>query len=266
MDKLKHVFTTVRSNSPILYGIVMIHFIMAAGCIIGLLVDDRMLMGVNVWIKPLKFCISGGIYILTFGYLITLYPFSKRKTNIINNIVSWTLLVEIGIIVVQGARGVQSHYNQSSLLDGLLFAAMGMLIAINVLVMVFFVIETIRLKLKTSRAVQIAILMGWIIIIGGSWVGGQMIGQMAHNVGVPDGGAGLPLVNWSTIAGDLRVAHFFGLHGLQVIPLFAVWVSTKWKTPTRNQLIVVTIFGLLYAGWIAFTFYQARQGMPFIAM
>lgn len=264
MTYIKQVFNTVKKESPILYYIVLIHFVMALGCLICLFVDDRMLMGVNVWIKPLKFSISGGIYILTVGYLITLYPFSNRKKNIIRNIVSWTLLFEIGIIVMQGARGVQSHYNQSNLLDGLLFAAMGILIAINVLVMVFFVIETLRLKLKTTKPVQIAILMGWIIVVVGSWIGGQMIGRMAHNVGVADGGPGLPLVNWSTIAGDLRVAHFFGLHGLQLIPLFAFLVTSKWKTKQRNQLIATIVFGLLFAGWIAFTYYQAKQGLPLL--
>ena len=264
MKYLKQVLTTVKKESPILYGIVVIHLVMAIGSLIGLLVDDRMLMGVNVWLKPLKFSISGGIYILTVGYLITLYPFSKRKQNIIRNIVSWTLLVEIGIIVMQGGRGVLSHYNRSNLLDGLLFAAMGILIAINVLVMVFFIIETIRLKLKTPRSVQIAILMGWIIIVLGSWVGNQMISQMAHNIGVPDGGPGLPLVNWSTVAGDLRVAHFFGLHGLQIIPLFAFFLTKNWKAKPSNQLLVVILFGILFASLIAYTYYQALQGIPFI--
>lgn len=266
MKSINHVLGTVRKESPILFGIVMIHVAMAIVCIFGLMVDDRTLMGINTWIKPLKFCISGAIYILTFGFLITLYPFSRKKKNIINNIVSWTLLLEIGIIVSQGARGVHSHYNQSTLFDGLLFAAMGILIAINVLIMVFFIIETIRLRLKTPLSVQIAILIGWIIIVAGSWVGGQMISQLAHNVGVADGGTGLPLVNWSTIAGDLRIAHFFGLHGIQIIPLFAIWLSRQWNTKDRNQIFGVIVFGLLYAGWIGFTFYQAKQGMPLIAL
>lgn len=266
MKTFNQVLSTVKKSSPILYWVVIIHFIFTFVCLIGLAVDDRTLMGINVWIKPLKFSISGGIYILTLGFLTTLYPFSKRKKNIITNIVAITLLLEIAIIIYQGARGVQSHYNISSPFDGILFAAMGILIAINVMIMVLFIFETIRLKLDTSKTVQWAILLGWIIVVVGSWVGGQMISQMGHNVGVADGGAGLPLVNWSTIAGDLRIAHFFGLHAIQVIPLFALWISKKWNVNTRNQLIIVTIFGLLYASWIGYTFYQAKQGIALIQL
>ncbi len=266
MSYLRTALSKVKRESPILYTIALIHFILAAVCVIGLLVDDRTLMGVNVWLKPLKFTISGGIYILTVGFLITLYPFSRRKKNIINNIVSWTLLFEILIIFFQGTRGVLSHYNQSSAFDGVLFGLMGLLIGINVLVMVFFVFETIRLKMKTTRSIQIGILMGWIIVFFGSWIGGQMIGQMSHNVGVPDGGAGLPLVNWSTVGGDLRVAHFFGLHGLQLVPLFALVLSNKWKAANKQQILIVVLFGLLYAAWIGFTFYQAKQGIPLIEL
>ncbi len=261
---LNETVNTVKTESPALYWIVVAHFIFAAACIPGLMLDDRILLGVNVWVKPLKFLTSTGIYVFTVGYFTTLYPFSKRKKSIVNNTVAWTLLIEVVIIVVQGARGVQSHYNIYNPIDRLLFAAMGVLIAINVLFMIFFIIETIRLKMKTTKSIQWAILISWILILVASWIGGQMISQMSHNVGVADGGAGLPLVNWSTIAGDLRIAHFFGIHGMQIIPLFAFWVSKKWKTTNRNQIIAVTIFGLIYAAWIGFTFYQAKQGMALI--
>lgn len=265
MKNLNHIIHTVRKNSPILFGIVMIHVVFAFVAILGLFVDDRMLMGVNVWIKPLKFAISGAIYILTVGYFTTLYPYSNRKRNIINNIISWTLLIEIGIIVLQGARGVQSHYNTSNI-DGLLFAAMGILIAINVLMMVWFIIDAFRLKMKVDRSIQWGILFGWIIIVVGSWVGSQMINQMSHNVGVVDGGEGLPLVNWSTVAGDLRVAHFFGLHGLQIIPLFAFGLYKLTNIASKKRLLLVTIFALAYAFFIGFVYYQAKQGIPFIGI
>jgi hypothetical protein len=264
MIYLKHVFSTVKKHSPILYLIVIVHFVFAIVSISASFIDDRTLMGVNVWIKPFKFSISTAIYILTVGFLITLYPFSKGKKNLINNIVSWTLLIEIGLIIYQASRGVQSHYNVSNLFDGLIFAAMGILIAINVLIMVLFIFETIRLKLKTPKLLQWAILLGWVIAFFGSSVGGQMISEMSHNIGIEDGGPGLPLVNWSTIAGDLRVAHFFGLHGLQIIPIFALLISNKWKNTNRNQMIIVTVFGLVYALCIGYTFYQAKQGLPFI--
>ena len=93
-----------------------------------------------------------------------------------------------------------------------------------------------------------------------------MISQLSHNVAVADGGAGLPLVNWSTVGGDLRIAHFFGLHGIQIIPLFAWWLSKKWKAAQTKQIVVVIAFGLLYAAWIGHTFYQAKQGIPLINM
>ncbi len=265
-DMVYDSINVVKKESPSLYWIVIVNFAFIPICIIGFIFDDRLLMGVNVWIKPLKFLISTGIYIFTFGYITSLYPFSKRKKKILNNLVAWTLLVETAIIVGQGIRGVQSHYNMSSPLDGMLFAAMGILVAVNVLVMVYYAIETCRLKMNTSKSIQWSIFLGWIIIIIGSWVGGQMISQMSHNVGVADGGTGLPLVNWSTIAGDLRVAHFFGIHGMQIIPLFAFYLSNKWNTSNRNQIVAVTIFGLMYAGWIGFTFYQAKQGMALISL
>lgn len=264
MTNLQQVLNSVREKSPILYWIVTAHLVFVLGSLLGMLIDDRTLMGVNVWIKPLKFAISTGIYLLTVGFLITLYPYSKRKSTLIKGIVSWTLLIEIGLVVFQAGRGVQSHYNVSSPVDGMIFGVMGLLIAINVLVMALFIIDTIRLKLETSKVLQWAILLGWIVVFFGSWIGGQMIGQMSHSVGVEDGGPGLPLLNWSTIAGDLRVAHFFGLHGLQLIPLFAVFLSKKWKTTSRNHIIVVTVLGLAYAVWIGYTFCQAKKGIPFI--
>lgn len=266
MNYLTHIKNTIKEDSPFLYWVVIIHLFSIVLCLIGLAVDDRMLMGINVWIKPLKFSISDAIYLVTVGYMTTLYPYTRRKKSIIDNVAAFTLLIELFIIVGQAARGVQSHYNIHNPLDGLLFGLMGLFIGINVLIMGLFLFDAIRLKLNTTKAIQWSILMGWIVVLLGSWIGGQMISQMAHNVGVADGGAGLPLVNWSTVAGDLRVAHFFGLHGIQIIPLFAFVLSKKWNAVNSKHIIAVTIFALLYASWIGYTFYQAKQGMPLIKM
>jgi len=262
---VRRTLYTIKSESTIMYWSAAIMLLFFVGCFVGLLIDDRTLMGVNVWIKPLKFSISIGVYLLTVGYLVTKYPYSRKKKNIINHITAWMLVVEMGIIALQAYRGVQSHYNTSTPFDAILFMAMGVLTGTVVLIMALFIIDTIRLKLKTGKAMQWAILLGWCVIFFGSWVGGQMIAQLSHNIGVASGGAGLPLVNWSTIGGDLRIAHFFGLHGIQIIPFFGFWVSRKWKSSDRKQIIAVTLFALAYALWIGFTFYQAKQGMALIA-
>jgi vacuolar-type H+-ATPase subunit I/STV1 len=168
MKNLTKVFSTVKEESPILYTIVLIHLFLAIGCAAGLFIDERTVMGINVWIKPLKFAISDGIYIMTVGYLIGFYPYTKRKTNIINNIVAWTLLIETVIVLFQASRGIQSHYNKSSIFDALLFMSMGILIGINVIVMALFIFDTIRLKLKTTKPIQWAILLGWSVVFLGS--------------------------------------------------------------------------------------------------
>lgn len=265
-NTVNHVFRTVKNESRTVYWIVTVTFALGFLSLIGLAIDDRTLMGVNVWVKPVKFTVSTAIYILTIGFLLTLFPYSITKKRVINGIVTWTLFIEVAIIICQASRGVQSHYNTSGLFNAVLYLGMGFLIMINVLILIMLVIDTIRLKLNTKKSIQWAILIGLLIVLFSSWIGGQMISQLSHNVGVADGGSGLPLVNWSTVGGDLRIAHFFGLHGIQIIPFFAFWVLKKWQLPFRNQIILVTIFGLLYAAWIGFVFYQAKQGIPLIQM
>jgi hypothetical protein len=90
----------------------------------------------------------------------------------------------------------------------------------------------------------------------------------AHSVGVADGGPGLPVVGWSTVGGDLRVAHFFGLHAMQVLPFFAWFVARRSKSFARfkeiHRLALVLTVGFAYLGLVLLLTWQALRGQSVI--
>ena len=93
--------------------------------------------------------------------------------------------------------------------------------------------------------------------------------MVAHGqsvVGVAPEGPGLPVVNWSTAGGDFRVAHFLGIHALQILPI-ASWLIDRLKAlPTRAK---ATGFVAVSAGYVllmGFVFMQAINGVPLVRM
>ena len=91
----------------------------------------------------------------------------------------------------------------------------------------------------------------------------------AHSVGVEDGGPGLPVLGWSTVGGDMRIPHFVGIHGLQVLPLVAFGLLLLARRYPRLSSDVVRrrlvrTAGLGYAGLIALLTWQAQRGQSIV--
>jgi hypothetical protein len=84
-------------------------------------------------------------------------------------------------------------------------------------------------------------------------------------VGAPDGGPGLPGVGWSTQHGDLRVPHFFGLHGLQIIP-FVGWLAMRRRRiqTERQQSTFAFTIAVSYLSLIGILTWQALRGQSII--
>jgi hypothetical protein len=128
------------------------------------------------------------------------------------------MVIEIALIIMQAARGTTSHFNQSTQFDLTVFNIMGIMITVSTIAMMLF-LWILRRDTPTTRAGYLwGMRLGVGLFVVASWLGFVMVANSGHAVRDPPG-AGLPFVNWSVEMGDLRTAHFFGMHAMQALPL-----------------------------------------------
>lgn len=226
------------------------------------LIDPTVIMGVNAWIKPMKFTLSITIYVWTFAWMLG-YATNMRAKRIISTGVIVSMTAEIALIFLQAFRGTTSHFNISNPLDGAIFGIMGVFILINTLINAYAVWIFFRSEVSLQTPFLWAWRTGLVLLLLGSISGQWMVMQLAHTVGAADGGPGLPFVNWSTVAGDIRSAHFFTLHGLQVIPI-ATALLDRFAKASATRWMIVTI--IAYTTWCIFLHLRAMQGLPLLSI
>jgi hypothetical protein len=222
--------------------------------------DHRHVTGLLVWWKPLKFGLSITAYAWTLGWLLADLPGGvQRRVRRISQGAALSMVVELAVIFGQAARGTSSHFNDATLLDGVLFGVMGLFIMLNTGLLVWATVLAWRHRPHGPAGYVWGLRLGLLLFVLGSGVGGVMSGLHQHTVGAPDGGPGLPGLGWSTRAGDLRAAHFLGLHALQVVPLLG-WALSRW-VPRRAVLLTWMGAGA-YAALVAGLFAWALLGRP----
>jgi hypothetical protein len=183
------------------------------------------------------------------------------------------------LITLQSIRGVPSHFNAATPFDVVVFAAMGMGIAIVTLAIAYLAYRAFRTPFAANRAFGWGIRLGLVTMLFGASIGGLMppptaaqkaqiaAGEHpvlvgAHTVGAPDGGPGLPVTRWSTAHGDLRVPHFAGLHALQLLPL-AGWLIGRRRR--RDGAALTVIAGAGYLGLAIAALVEALRGRPLLS-
>ena len=228
-----------------------------------MLFDDTQILGINRWIKPIKFFSSAAIFTGTVALFLHLLQANATLKQIISWGVIAAMAIELILITMQAARGITSHFNTSTPFDAGVFSVMGLVIGINTVLVLLLGILYFTGETELPAGVLWGIRLGIFVFLLGSIQGGYMSSQVGHAVGVPDGGAGLPFVNWSTEGGDLRVAHFLGLHALQVIPLFALGLGYLLRE-AKVRVALVILFALLYTAGFTALWLGAVQGKPLI--
>lgn len=258
--KISDLTFRIRERNQLLYfaGLVNV-FIVVAFALLSQL-DHREVMGINTWIKPMKFSLSFIIFLWTFAWILYYLPDTKKVRWISVGLVI-CMLMEMITISLQAARGETSHYNTTTPFDIVIFQIMGLFIFLNTIIVGYIIFLFFKPGVALDGATKLAVQGGLIVFLLGSFSGGIMVGNGAHSFGSADGGEGLFFLNWNTAGGDLRAAHFFSLHALQFIPL-TVWILSK-KTGKSKLLSTAVIMG--YAVFCIYLHVQAISGKPFLA-
>lgn len=253
-------------GQPVLAAVGILLLLATAPTLLAFGLDQRLLNGINVWAKPLKFEVSLALHLLTVAWLMLFLPAEIRSTRLVRGLaiaMATAALFEIAYIALQASRGEASHFNRTTLVTNLMYALMGF--GALVLVGTSSAIGGLILR-HGQRQQPIALAAGLGLILGGvlgGITGAYMSAQTGHWVGgVQNDAGGLPIVGWSRLGGDLRVSHFFGLHLMQVLPITA-WLGAR-LLPERRQkpaILVVAALGSLLA---VATLAQAILGRPFL--
>ena len=226
------------------------------------LFDSTEILGINPWIKPMKFFISIAIFVWTVTVYLNFLKDYVKSARVISWGIIFVFLVEMIIVVMQAARGTTSHFNIKTPLDAMLFAIMGLAIFLNTILAAYLLYLYFKAEIDLPKTIIWGMRLGLILFLASSFEGGYMSAQIGHSVGVADGGAGLPLVNWSTTGGDLRVAHFIGMHAFQAVPFFA-YTLEKYKV--KSSLAWTYVFAAVYFAIFTSLFIQALLGKPLFA-
>jgi hypothetical protein len=242
----------LKFRNELLYYFGLICLILSIVCLVLIKLTNIQVLGINAFVKPFKFFISTTIFVWSMAwYAYYLNQPSMVLAYSIGLIVFFT--IEDVYIFIQAIRGQTSHFNVTTGYNQMMwsimaFCAVGISLWTLVLTVSFFSNPLTDLPDYYRWGIRLAL----IIFVIFSMEGLAMGARMAHTIAAADGSEGLPLVNWSKRYGDLRVAHFLGMHALQIIPLFSFYVL--------KSNFAIAIFSMIYFLITSLTFVQALNG------
>jgi hypothetical protein len=253
---MTYFLETLRHRNEALFYFGGLCFVAAAIFWLLAQVSTAQVMGANAWLKPLKFALSIAVFSWTMGWYAHYLGASLHLKSY-----NWAVILLLGFEIVyiawQAGRGQLSHFNLSTPTYRFLYAMMAAAATIvalwtGYLGLLFFKMDFPDLPDYYVWGIRLGI--GLFVVF--SLEGFVMGARLSHTIGGADGGPSLPILNWSTRFGDPRVAHFIGMHALQVLPILSFYVLKNVR--------LTLLAGLLYALLAVFALVQALGGRPFV--
>lgn len=227
-----------RNEALFIFGVVCLVF--AVVCLALTAVTSTLVFNVNAWFKPFKFAFSTWLFAWAMGWYMHYLPdFDHRYYD-------WTFIAlltfEIGYIAWRAAQGQLSHFNRSTAANATLYSLMAGAITIVTMYtayigLLFFGSNVAPLEPHYLWAIRLGISLFVVFAFEGFVMGSRL----THTVGGPDGTPGLPLLHWSYTHGDLRIAHFVGMHALQLLPILSYYLLRD----TKGTFVLAAMYGLL---------------------
>jgi hypothetical protein len=251
----------------ILLWVAAAHLTLALLCLFALFTEATPILGVHPALKPLKFAFSIGVFLATMALLLPALSVGEGVRRALAWTLAITMILEMVPIAWQPLRGTTSHFNMQGAFNTALWRTM--MVAIVTMTMAMVVVAILAssrpLRTPTGDLLNPILAMAW---RAGLWIfllaavsGFSMGGRLSHSVGGADGGLGLPVVNWSTSHGDLRVSHFLSLHALQALPVIG-YLLVALPIGTIARWIVLFMAIGTQAVIALWTLFQAWGGRP----
>jgi hypothetical protein len=260
-----------RALPAIAYQTAAIIAVLAIPTLAALLMDERQINGVSVWHKPLKFEASLVLHLVTLGLLATLFTFEASRQRFVRwayQITAFASIAEIVYIVLQSARGRASHFNFATDFERTMYAIMGVG-AVSIVIAAFAIGYALLngANPSTGRGLQVGgawgLMLGAVmtLLTAGILSSGLIAGPSHWVGGIHGDAAGLPLTDWSTTGGDLRVPHFFATHIMQGLPLLGLMADRIFR---RYATLIVGTGAAALISVVILTFVEAVTGIPFL--
>jgi hypothetical protein len=259
---------TIERLEPLFVG-ALGHLVVAGGFAAALFWQQAPVMGVHPALKPLKFAVSIAVFLATMGLVLPRLAMPEAVRIVFSWLFLATMVAEMVPIAIQALRGTTSHFNLLGAFDSVMWRTMVSAIVVATLGLIgMALVASLRPMVEANgREMDVLSATAW---RAGLWLlllvpvsGFAMGSRLSHSVGGADGGAGLPFVNWSVRHGDLRVAHFFAMHAVQVLPATA-WLlrAMDMRPEARGAILGIATgaIGILCVGTLA----QGLAGKPFV--
>lgn len=254
--------------------------------VLGLAFDSRQILNMPAWAKTTKFALSFLLYAPTILWMFSYMTGRPRLKRFVLDACGIMLFLEMLLVMAQALRGQPMHFNISTPLNTALWGIMSITIFIFYGVSILGFVIFLRQKIVVDRAFLLSLRLGMALMLIGFGLGFLMttptpeqmdsmtagevvLAAGAHTVGAPDGGPGIALLGWSTTHGDLRIAHFVGIHGAQVLALFG-WLllagSERRWTFLRQQPRLALAWGAAaaYLALVGSMVWQALRAQPLL--